>query len=84
MINIRIYCPKNHKEFETTHEVVKKAFLKHNLECRIYSITSEDIIYQTHINLLPHIVINNQVVYCGSCPKDSEMDLILKRMHLIK
>jgi glutaredoxin len=84
MITVRIYCPSCHSDFENTNKVVKEAFIKHDLEHRIHTITSDEVIYQSRIKMVPHIVINNQVVYCGSCPKLEEMDIILKRMGFIK
>ena len=84
MINIRIYCPQNHKDLETTHNVVTNSFVKYGLDYHIYCITSEEIIYQSRIKMVPHIVINNQVVYSGGCPNYDEMDIILKRMGFIK
>lgn len=84
MITVRIYCPLDHSDFESTNSIVKEAFLKHDLEHKIHNITSEEIIYQSRIKMVPHIVINSQVVYCGSCPKLEEMDIILKRMGFIK
>lgn len=84
MINVRIYCHKLHREYEATFNVINEALKECGLEYQIRRITDNAAFRYLKIFFQPHIVINNQVVYNGSCPKPEEVRIILQRMGLLK
>lgn len=84
MINVKIYCTKKHKDYDTTYNLLNEVLLANNLEFQISRISEAKMIALQNIIYEPHIVINNQVVYARSCPSKEDMEEILRRMRLIK
>lgn len=84
MINVKIYCTRKHKEYDTTYNVLNEVLLANKLNYQISRITEAKTLALQHILYEPHIVINNQVVYASSCPTKEEIKEILQRLRLIK
>ncbi len=84
MINVRIYCSKRHKDYETAYQVIFEVLSESGKEFAIERIYKVEILNSRHIVQEPHIVVNNQVVYAGTCPSRENMLLILRKMRLLK
>jgi len=84
MINIRIYCNRKHKDYDTIYNVINEVLLSNHLDFKIERISEAKTIALRHIIYEPHVVINNQVVYARSCPSKDEVKTILQRLRLIR
>lgn len=84
MINIRIYCKRSHKDYNTIYNTFNEVLLEFNLDFQINRITDAQVMELQHIMYEPHIVINNQVVYMSSSPTKEEVKIVLQRLRLIK
>lgn len=83
MINIKIYCTKQHQDYQTTYDVINKVMMNNNLDFVIKRITEPKAIALQHIVYEPHIVINSFVVYTKGCPSEKEMENILHKLKII-
>jgi hypothetical protein len=83
MIEVKIYCIKTHKDYQTSYDVINNVLLKNKKTYIINRITKSDFIRHRNISAMPYIVINNIVVHQGSCPTEHEIKLILIRMKLL-
>jgi len=84
MIFVRIYCTERHPDYEKTYQTVSEFLFENRIDAKITRITDLAIIYGKRILYQPHIVVNNEVVYAGRCPKKEELQIIFKRLKLIK
>lgn len=80
MINIRIYCSKTHPEYENTYNIINDIMRQKKMIFSIERIYEAQTIQQKQIKHLPHIVINNQVVFMGGSLSIKDVNEIIKRL----
>jgi glutaredoxin len=83
MLEVKIYCIKSHKDYQTTYEVIENVLIENNIEYNITRITKSDLIQHRNISQMPYIVINNIVAHKGSCPSPHDIKIFLIRTKLI-
>ncbi len=84
MLNVKIYCPTTHPDYDTTFQIVKDVLSNEKLNFTIDRINKLEELYRLRILYPPQIVINCRVVFSRRCPTKEDMLQILKKMHLIK
>lgn len=83
MIEVKIYCPKTNKEYQTSYNIIKETLEENNLNHIIIRIDKTDFIKRRNIGHLPHIVINNIVTQIGKNLTKHNLRLTLIRMKLL-
>ncbi len=83
MIEVKIYCPKTNKEYQTSYNIIKETLEENNLNYIIIRIEKTDFIKRRSIEYLPHIVINNIVTQIGKNLTKHNLRLTLIRMKLL-
>ena len=83
MIEIRIYCIKTHKDYQTSYDIIKETMEENKLDYIIHRIVQSDFIKRRNIISQPHIVINNQVAYFFNSLTKKDLRLTLIRMKLL-
>ena len=83
MIEVKIYCIKTHKDYQTSYDIINKVLLESKKQYLINRITKSDFIRHRNIPAMPYIVINNIVAHQGSCPTEHDIKIFLIRMKLI-
>ena len=84
MLNVKIYCPITHPEYDTTYQVIEKVLQEQKLNYIIERINKLEDLYRLRILYPPQIVINGRIVYNRRCPLKEEILQILEKMRLIK
>lgn len=84
MINVKIYCCREHQDYDKVYDTIKETLDEKGAEYDIKRICRQEEICHSRIQAQPHIVINWQVVYVGYCPKKDEVLQVLKIMQLLK
>ena len=84
MLNVKIYCPQTHPDYDATYNIVEGVLQEQHLSYTIERINRFEDLYRLRILYPPQIVINSRVVYSRRCPKKEELRQILQKMRLIK
>lgn len=84
MLNVKIYCPQTHPDYDTTYNIVEEVLQEQHLSYTIERINRFEDLYRLRILYPPQIVINSRVVYSRRCPQKEELLQILQKMRLIK
>lgn len=84
MINVKIYCCREHQDYDNVYNTIRETLDEKGAEYDIKRISRQEEICHSRIQAQPHIVINRQVVYVGYCPKKDEVLQVLKIMQLLK
>ncbi len=83
MLNVKIYCPTTHPDYEETYQVIEKVLQEQKIKYIIERINRMEDLYRLRILYPPQIVINGRIVYNRRCPLKEEILQILEKMNLI-
>lgn len=84
MINIKIYCSRNHEAYERIYDIINEVMCKSNHCFEIKRISEPKILRMQKIVCEPHVVFNSQVVYTKTVSSGKDLKDILQRLKLIK